>query len=70
MLKWATIQLDNAGLADYLVLEVHDECIFDAPEDIADDVRREAERVMTFTETDPPLTTGGKVVERWGDPYR
>lgn len=69
--KATLIELDRAGLADRLVLPVHDECVFDVPAEEADDFAVEVQRV--FAERGKmfsvPLTAGSDVLERWGDKY-
>ena len=70
VLKRAIVDLDAAGLGDFLVLPVHDEQVFDIPrEDVAEAVPV-IEQVMTREDYRVPLTVGAKVVDRWGDAYR
>lgn len=70
VLKQKIVELDAAGATDYLVLPVHDELIFDVPEDEVDSLQRTVEQVMTDTTYRVPLTVGAEVVSRWGDKYR
>ena len=72
VLKRALVDLDAAGLGDYLVLPVHDEVIADVPAGDAEDLAHEIERVMTDQTTFAvPLTASADVmVSRWGDKYR
>jgi DNA polymerase I len=44
--KQTLVQLDRAGLADRMVLPVHDEAVFDVPAEEADDFAVEAVRVF------------------------
>lgn len=44
--KLAMVRLWEAGLADTLVAQVHDELVFNPAEPFSDEVRREVERVM------------------------
>ena len=69
--KRTLIALDEAGLADYLILPVHDECVFDVPEADAEDVRAEAVSVFEAVGSHytVPLEASGDVVARWGDKY-
>jgi DNA polymerase-1 len=71
VLKERIIALDNAGFGEYLRLPVHDEMIFQFPEDGAEELAREAQSVMQDLDTyrvplsaeaSPPMT-------RWGDRY-
>jgi DNA polymerase-1 len=70
ILKRKTVELDAAGVADYLVLPVHDELDFDVPAELVDDVSRMIDAVMPETGFDVPITVGIDVVDRWGDKYR
>jgi DNA polymerase-1 len=49
VLKTAIVNLDAAGLGDYMLLPVHDEVLFDVPEDIALEVKHEVGIVMSNT---------------------
>jgi DNA polymerase I len=66
-LKRCVIELDSAGLGEYLRLTVHDEVIAEAPVDIADDVCREISEIMSNrTDYLVPITAAGKVMPvRW-----
>jgi DNA polymerase-1 len=69
--KRAVVNLDLAGLADYLLLPVHDETISMAPKEDAEAIAREISSVMSDTDTySVPLTTDFAIMERWGDKYR
>ena len=70
VLKKAIGDLDAAGFGDYMVLPVHDEIIFDVPEDIAEEAAREIETVMLNTDFTPNLTAEAGIYARWGDKYR
>lgn len=69
VLKRALIDLDRSGLSEYLVLQVHDEVVLDAPKDIVMDVTREASRVMSDETTfKAPLRAGVEgPFNRWGE---
>jgi DNA polymerase-1 len=43
------IRIHEAGLDDYILLEVHDEFLGQGPKDIAGDIAREVEKLM-FTD--------------------
>ncbi len=71
VLKQKLVACDAAGLGQYLVLPVHDELIFDAPEEDMPEVIKTALDVMQdFTSFKVPLTAGASVHARWGDAYR
>lgn len=71
ILKQKLVDLEAAGLAQYVLLPVHDEFIFEVPEDSAEEILREAESVMADNENFAvPITASGEVLSRWGDPYR
>lgn len=67
ILKLGLINLDAAGLGPFLRLPVHDEFLLEAPQDMAADVLREAERILTDRENFAvPITWSGDVLtERW-----
>jgi DNA polymerase-1 len=68
--KQAMVNLDLAGLSEYLILPVHDEAIADVPEDEAEEYGREMQKVMANTKDfSVPLTTDMEVVDRWGIKY-
>lgn len=68
ILKRGMADIEAAGLSKYLVLPVHDELVFDVPEDIAKDVLRMVEDILTNTEDyRVPITWSGDIYqERWG----
>ena len=69
-LKEKIVQLDLAGLADYLLLPVHDELVFDAPTTEITDYEHEVVSVMEEqTEFRVPFTVGAQRVTRWGSKY-
>jgi len=72
VLKMKLIELDHAGLADHALLPVHDEVIFDVPEEDAAEFAREAAHVMSVRgqyTVDLPAGADGPH-DRWGDKYR
>jgi DNA polymerase-1 len=70
VLKKALVDLDAAGLGDFLVLPIHDEVMFDVPAALVPDVQAAAIKTMTRADYQTPLTCGATVVTRWGDKYR
>lgn len=67
VLKRGIINLDAAGMGGFLRLPVHDEILLEAEASIAADVLREAERILTDTESfRVPITWSGSLMtERW-----
>ena len=73
VLKQAIVDADRAGIADHLVLLVHDETGWDVPEKDVPELQREIVKAMTveqFQGTPVDLTVQALVVDRWGDKYR
>lgn len=68
--KQALVDLDRAGLSEYLVLPVHDEAIADVPLEEAEEYARAMQETMTNrTDFAVPLTTDCELVKRWGTKY-
>src|SRR6266852_6141780 len=67
IMKRGLINLDAAGFGSFLRLPVHDEILLECPAEIASDVLREAERILTDRENFAvPLTWSGSIMaERW-----
>jgi DNA polymerase-1 len=67
VLKMKGVELDNAGLGDYLVLPVHDEYIADVPEAV---VRETYGTLMEIMNDDGmftvPITASVSTGKRWG----
>ncbi len=71
VLKERTVQLALAGLDQYLGLLVHDEYVFDVPDDELDDFRHAAIDVLEEHDRFAcPLTVDTQVTKRWGSKYR
>ena len=73
VLKQAIVDADRAGIADYLVLLVHDETGWDVPVNEVEELTREIKKSMTverFQGTSVDLTVQALVVDKWGDKYR
>ena len=65
--KRKLVELDLAGLGDYLVLPVHDEVIGDFPEDVVPDAVETLDRIMNDdTMYRVPITASVSHGERWG----
>ena len=67
-LKRTLIDLDSAGLGEYLILPVHDEVVADVPADIADEVAKlMQETALDRTRFSLPITWSADVMEgAWG----
>jgi DNA polymerase-1 len=67
VLKRGLIDLDAHGFGPYLRLTIHDEFLFEFPEEIAEQGLAEATRVLTdYTTFRVPITWAGKVLDsRW-----
>jgi DNA polymerase-1 len=66
IMKMKLLELDAAGLGDYLALVVHDEAIADVPDDVVPDVIATMQDVMNDdTLLSLPLTAGGATAKRW-----
>lgn len=72
VMKTKLVELDSAGLAEYAILTVHDEVIFDFPAEEATELATEAARVMDASEMfSVPMPVGvDGPYDRWGDKYR
>lgn len=69
VLKEATCRLDAAGLADFIVIPVHDEILFDFPAKDAEVLSKEAAALMEDREwfSVPLEVEASPPVERWSD---
>lgn len=67
ILKRGMIRCVDAGLGPYLRLPVHDELVFECPKEIAQDVLRTAEQVLTDRDSyRVPITWSGNILtDRW-----
>ena len=70
VLKRKIVEMDNAGLGEYLRLPVHDQVIMEAPDDEVEFVRHTLNEVMpdrhSFRVT---LTATAEVARSWGEMY-
>lgn len=70
VLKLKACELVNAGLGDFIRLPVHDEFIFEVPDEDVGEVTAEIERVMPEHQLfRVPLTVEVENAKRWGDLY-
>lgn len=67
IMKNGQLQLWNAGMGPYLRLDIHDEILMEVPAELAEEVLREAERILTDRESfRVPITWSGVILtERW-----
>jgi DNA polymerase I len=68
IMKMKLLELDAAGLGDYLELVVHDEAIAEVPDDEVPDVIETMNGVMNDKDLlSIPLTAGGATGKRWAE---
>jgi DNA polymerase-1 len=68
IMKTKLLELDAAGLGDYLVLAVHDEAIAEVPDDEVHDAISTMNEIMNDdTMLSLPLTSGGATGKRWAE---
>jgi DNA polymerase I-like protein with 3'-5' exonuclease and polymerase domains len=66
IMKMKLLELDAAGLGDYLELVVHDEAITEVPDDAVPDAIETMRDVMNDNNLlSIPLTAGGAIATRW-----
>jgi DNA polymerase-1 len=66
----ALLTMHDAGLTEYLLLPIHDECLGSAPAGIVEDVAREVGKAMAMDFFGVPLDTDPEVGGRsWGSLY-
>lgn len=70
VLKLKIAELASTDIGQYMIMPIHDEIIFDVPEEDAKEVMAEAMKIMTCHDFKVPLTVDGTIVDRWGDKYR
>lgn len=65
--KTCLLDIDDAGLGEYMVLVVHDECILEVPKEMAQDALRTVMECMSDTTNyKVPITADGQILEeRW-----
>jgi DNA polymerase-1 len=68
-LKKGLVNADRAGIAEYAVLPVHDEIVWDIPEEAVADVIPEIRMAFEHTDLLMPLPIETKIIDRWGDAY-
>jgi len=70
VLAQAILDIDEAGLGDYMLLPIHDELLCQVPEADAEDAAKEIERIMSRDLFGVPFRAKADVFGRsWGDGY-
>lgn len=70
VLKRALVALDAAGYGDWMVMPVHDEVVFDIPEEHVAQAVQEIPELMADTSYRVPLTASAEgPFTRWGEKY-
>lgn len=70
LLAQALIDLSRAGLDDYLLLPVHDEILFQAPQEDALDIAQTVGETMSGTFIDVPISATGEIYGKsWAEGY-
>lgn len=69
--KKGLIEMDAAGLGDYMILPVHDEVVFDVPNDLVEDVQPTIRDCMSnLKDYAVPITASPEVINgAWGSKY-
>jgi len=68
LFKLKQLELDAAGLGEYLVAPVHDEIILEVPDDVLADAVHTLGKIMNDTTSFPvPITASVSYGERWGE---
>lgn len=70
--KRKLLELDAAGLGDYMILPVHDEVVMDVPMDLADELLLTVPKIMNdHTTYRVPITASADLMrDNWGSKYR
>lgn len=65
------LRMEERGVARYVIAHIHDEFVFEIPEDDMDEVVPLIAEAMTFERDGVPVISEGSKLERfWGDLYR
>lgn len=67
LLKQVICELDDAGVAQYIIMPIHDELIFDIPDEDLDEVADVVSNVMTRDEFRVPFTVDPHTGQKMGD---
>lgn len=69
VLKEAMLRLENLGLAEHMLMPVHDELVFSVPKEMAADLKHEVEEAMVDHKYNVTLTVEGDLLDNWGQKY-
>jgi len=70
VLKAKMVELSNTDAGQYMVLPIHDELLFEVPEEKAEHIKKVIEDVMPENDAfDVKLSVGADILNRWGDKY-
>jgi DNA polymerase-1 len=70
VLKAKMVELSNTDAGQYMTLPIHDEILFEVPDEEAEDIKRTIEAVMPENDAfDVKLSVGADIISRWGDKY-
>lgn len=68
-LKKGLVNADRAGISEFAVLPVHDETVWDVPEEQVNEVLHEIKLAFEHTDLLVPLPIESKVIDSWGEAY-
>ena len=70
VLKWKMVELSQTDAGQYMRLPIHDEVLFEVPNEYAQDIKLIIEEVMPETKAfKVPLSVSADIINRWGDKY-
>jgi DNA polymerase-1 len=70
VLKAKMVELSNTDAGQYMTLPIHDEILFEVPDEEAEEVKRIIEAVMPENDAfDVNLSVGADIISKWGDKY-
>ncbi|RKZ94097.1 MAG: hypothetical protein DRQ40_06550 [Gammaproteobacteria bacterium] len=70
VLKAKMVELSMTDAGQYMLLPIHDELLFEVPEEDAEEIKNIIEDVMPENHAfHVPLSVGADIVTRWGDKY-
>lgn len=70
VLKAKMVELSMTPVGDFMTLPIHDEILFETPEEYSQEAKQIIEEVMPENDAfDVPISVGAEIVTRWGDKY-